>query len=111
MKTLEYTQLINKLPALLKADNNNYTVTYAIEESVYNGSTVYLNYTFDTNNIEYNSLVSAIIRQKYSQDDIEAIILNYLDKGVSEEYTQLQDWRLNAKSKAKEVLEIYERIH
>lgn len=48
---------------------------------------------------DYAHLVSAIIRSKYSADDVEAIIINYGD-GVDEhenEYRELLAWRNHAK--------------
>ena len=55
--------------------------------------------------IDYPSVVSAIVRCKYSQSDIEAIVLNGSDteEHVSE-YAALQAWRTEAKHIAKIVI-------
>lgn len=54
---------------------------------------------------EYGHLVSAIIRERYSADDVEAIILNYGDGDPDHEkyYNELQEWRKHAKELAKSV--------
>lgn len=57
----------------------------------------------------YGSIISAIISQRYSNDDVTAISLNYLNKEsasetkrieYSDEYQALQDWRSMAKEVA-----------
>ena len=55
--------------------------------------------------IDYPSVVSAIVRCRYSQSDIEAIVLN--GRGTDEhasEYAALQSWRAEAKRIAKIVI-------
>ena len=47
----------------------------------------------------YAHLVSACVRMKYSQDDVEAIILN----GRADELAELNAWRLACKDYAKEL--------
>lgn len=55
--------------------------------------------------IDYPSVVSAIVRCKYSQSDIEAIVLNGSDtEEHAEEYAALQAWRTEAKRIAKIVV-------
>jgi len=60
---------------------------------------------FDVNN--YPHIVSAIVRDRYSADDVEAIINNYLadPEGHSEEFVALQQWRDVAKRTARELIE------
>lgn len=56
---------------------------------------------------DYAPLVSAIVREEYTQDDVEAILNNYLsapDK-YGGEFNNLQSWRELAKKTAKEVIE------
>ena len=56
---------------------------------------------------DYHHLVAAIIRSRYSADDVEAIQLNYLnDKNGEhvEEWNDLQKWREKAKSAAREAI-------
>lgn len=54
---------------------------------------------------DYPHLVAAIIRAKYSADDVEAILLNRGDGDPDHEaqYEELQQWRKHAKDLAKEV--------
>ena len=55
--------------------------------------------------IDYPSVVSAIVRCRYSQSDIEAIVLNGSDTEEHEaEYQALQSWRSEAKRIAKIVV-------
>ena len=59
----------------------------------------------ELNAIDYPSVVSAIVRCKYSQSDIEAIVLNGSDtEEHAAEYTALQAWRAEAKRIAKIVV-------
>ena len=58
----------------------------------------------------YNARVNALIRQKYSQDEVEAIIANYLSYLSGEsanqtykmEYLEFQEYRQKCKEKAKD---------
>ena len=79
--------------------------------------------TFDCNQVDvngrtYNEIVSAIVSDKYSNDDVQAIIANYTeamdDKSEMDnekreeylnEYSNYQQWRKHAKSIATVVLE------
>ena len=55
--------------------------------------------------IDYPSVVSAIVRCKYTQSDIEAIVLNGSDtEEHASEYAALQAWRAEAKRIAKIVV-------
>ena len=55
--------------------------------------------------IDYPSVVSAIVRCKYSQSDIEAIVLNGSDtEEHASEYAAMQAWRAEAKRIAKIVV-------
>ena len=57
--------------------------------------------------IDYPSVVSAIVRCKYSQSDIEAIVLNGSDTDEhASEYAALQAWRTEAKRIAKIVVDL-----
>ena len=61
----------------------------------------------ELNAIDYPSVVSAIVRCKYSQSDIEAIVLNGSDtEEHASEYAALQAWRAEAKRIAKIVVEL-----
>ena len=58
----------------------------------------------------YNARVNALIRQKYSQDKVEAIIANYLsylsgesgNANYKTEYLEFQEYRQKCKEKAKD---------
>ena len=53
----------------------------------------------------YGEIVTAIIRARYTADQVEAIVLNGSDTPDHEaEYTALQEWRAEAKRVAKQVL-------
>ena len=55
--------------------------------------------------IDYPSVVSSIVRCRYSQSDIEAIVLNGSDTDEhASEYAALQAWRAEAKRIAKIVI-------
>ena len=55
--------------------------------------------------IDYPSVVATIVRCKYSQSDIEAIVLNGSDTDEhASEYADLQAWRAEAKRIAKIVV-------
>ena len=59
----------------------------------------------ELNAIDYPSVVSAIVRCRYSQSDIEAIVLNGNDtEEHASEYSALQAWRAEAKRIAKIVV-------
>lgn len=61
----------------------------------------------ELNAIDYPSVVSAIVRCKYSQSDIEAIVLNGSDtEEHASEYAALQTWRTEAKRIAKIVVDL-----
>ena len=60
----------------------------------------------ELNAIDYPSIVSAIVRCKYSQSAIEAIVLNDSDtEEHASEYAALQAWRSEAKRIAKIVVD------
>lgn len=56
---------------------------------------------------DYGSMVSCIIRGKYSEDAVEAILNNYLSdpSGHKQEFDELQDWRETAKQRAREIID------
>ena len=61
----------------------------------------------ELNAIDYPSVVAAIVRCKYSQSDIEAIVLNGSDTDEhASEYAALQAWRAEAKRIAKIVVDL-----
>jgi len=55
---------------------------------------------------DYGALVSTLVRSRFSADEVEAILNNYLgglEAGV-EDFDRLQQWRAEAKQKAKDIL-------
>lgn len=62
-----------------------------------------------------SAIISAVIRAKYDQDEMEAIINNYLEDPTDEDALadihEMQSWRNMAKLKAKEALEEDATLH
>lgn len=57
---------------------------------------------------KYSDLVSSLIRKKYSQSDVEAIVANFLDENSDDddiaEFNAFQEYRKECKAKAKQIL-------
>ena len=70
---------------------------------IYKYSYVKIKYPFT-----YEQLVSKIVRSVYSEDEMEALINNYLSDSetYSEKFTEMQAFRQEAKEIAKRVLNI-----
>lgn len=88
-----------------------YTISWGEEKFVNDlGVEVYKIFSVEIGReFSYGSIISAIISQRYSNDDVTAISLNYLNKECaseikrieySAEYQALQDWRSMAKEVA-----------
>lgn len=86
------------------------------EESVMK---LYECYTVDVNGRTYADVVAAIVNDKYSSDDVQALQSNYIEAKDAEselteakrneylaEWASFQDWRKQAKEVATEVVEI-----
>lgn len=58
--------------------------------------------TLETGVWDYGSIVSALVRSKYSGSDVEAIVQNKLngEMDADEEYEQLTEWRNKCKERA-----------
>ena len=55
----------------------------------------------DVNAIDYGSIVSAIVRDRYPQDRVEAILANGTDtEAHAAEFAEFQQWRAKAKEVA-----------
>ncbi len=54
---------------------------------------------------DYSCIISSIVRCKYSQDDVEAILCNHVEGRVEDEYDDLVSWRAMARTTAKKVIE------
>lgn len=58
----------------------------------------------------YDSLVSFLVRERYSQDNVESIINNYLeDTSNDTEFKELQVYRVECKELAKKCMELYNK--
>lgn len=57
------------------------------------------------NGLSYDDLVSMFIRERYSQDNVEAIINNYLSNPEKHkaEFDEMQAYRLGCKERAREI--------
>ena len=56
---------------------------------------------------DYARLVSFLVRERFSGDDVEAIQLNYMESKTTEhknEFAALKEWRAQVKEMAREVL-------
>lgn len=79
------------------------TVTaYSYEGDEPDGST-----KIEAESANYNDFVAGIIRMKYSQNDVEAILCNHGDGNAehAKEYEDFQAWREQAKEWANEILD------
>lgn len=79
------------------------TVTaYSYEGDEADGST-----KIEAESANYNDFVAGIIRMKYSQNDVEAILCNHGDGNAehAKEYDDFQAWREQAKQWANEILD------
>lgn len=80
-----------------------------VEREDENGGTKWLTIKLPPGEWTYAAIVSAIVRLYYAQDDVEAIMLNYQlapeDEEVATEFYKLQDWRAQAKARAKQLLQ------
>jgi hypothetical protein len=56
---------------------------------------------------DYPMLVSSLVRERYSEDDVEAIMNNYLadPEGHKADFDELQAWRVKAKEVARDVID------
>lgn len=97
--------------ALLKYSAGTTLVNYNITEvqrQITEGETI-TEWQSDTvevhNPVTYATIVSALIRTRYTEDAVEAIMLNGTDTPEhTAELQSLQQWRTEAKRIAKEVL-------
>ena len=64
--------------------------------------------TFSPGTLNYGDLVSAIVKSKYTDDEMSALINNYLldmeDTENKAKWEAMQSWRVEAKRQAKEIL-------
>ena len=58
---------------------------------------------------DYGRMVSYLVRERFSEDDVEAIQQNYIESKTTEhknEFLELKNWRASVKAMAREVLGI-----
>lgn len=103
----------------LKWGQREYTLSYEITEStsqpegmqLEEGQTYYswIETTLPLGKPTYDDIVSKIVKTKYSDDEMTALINNHLLDDGDEEHTaewkEMQEWRANAKKIAKEAVE------
>jgi hypothetical protein len=99
----------------IKLGLKQYTIAFDVQKSSdetnlgYSWSEV----TFGAGVPSYSEIVAAIIRSRYDDDRMQALINNHLlDDGDAEheaEWDAMQKWRAEAKQKAKEILAAIEQ--
>lgn len=97
-----------KKPQVVKDCKTHFELSYNINETK-EGETERTMYNFDfvkVVNLDYETIVSAIIRQKYSIDQEFALNNNYQTEGTSQEWEEYQSYRILAKQTAKSILGI-----
>ena len=69
--------------------------------------------TLETGVWDYDAIVSALVRSKYSVSDVEAIVQNKLNGAMDadEEYAELTGWRNKCKERAAYLMNLGERQH
>ena len=102
-------ELPEKVVQKLRFGQRQYTVNFNVESG---GGTDYKyrweSVTLDPGVWNYGAIVSAIIKERYSEDAMQAVINNYLltpptDEAV-EEFNAMQLWRFFAKQVAHEAI-------
>lgn len=89
--------------SMSESDGDGHTVTaYSYEGTEIDGST-----KIEAESASYREFVAGLVRTKYSQSDVEAILCNHGDGDEEHEaeYQAFQEWREQAKQIAKELLE------
>lgn len=81
-----------------------YNIT-ARKDGIYECEETEYNHRGPLSSDDYGPMVSAVIRSRYSQDQVEAITQNYLADPSSheQEFLSLQDWRNEAKRIVKDI--------
>ena len=115
MNTLKYT-ISEDRPLRFETISGGYKLNYDItqlEDGTWQYytmplSTTMYNYIKGDNDKIYECVISKIVRQRYPDNDMTAILSNYLAEPENEKYQQeffeLQNWRKLAKTTAKSVV-------
>lgn len=95
---------MNEIPLVSVTVARKYytTVNFEIEEDSCSSATVVTDEPLSKD--DYGKVVAAIVRFRYSADDVEAIQLNYIEGENKEEFEELRMWRMYAKQKAREAM-------
>lgn len=92
----------------IKLGMKQYTIAFDVKETE-DGQYQWSEVTLSPGIPSYGVLVSAIVRGRYTDDEMQAIVNNHLlDDGNEEheaEWDEMQAWRAEAKKVAKEILE------
>lgn len=87
----------------LKIGSRKYTINIKFEDS--RERTVLV---VSKQNMNYDYLVSTLIKTRYNDNKVQAIINNYLldsdDENIIKEFNEMQEWRKISKQIAKEIL-------
>lgn len=76
-------------------------LNYLVEQSTNEqGETIYIFESVKYSSLDRNHLIETVIRDKYSQSQVEAIFANYLSGNDTGEYNEFQNWRNLAKAVA-----------
>lgn len=80
------------------------------EENSEQGKFSYLQVEMYPSQMNRSAIISAVIRSRFDRDKMEAVMNNYLENPADEEaladFTEMQNWRKQAKAIAKEALEV-----
>lgn len=95
----------------IKLGMKQYTIAFDIQETTNDDNLVqyvWNEVTFPVGKPTYGDIVASIIHGRYSDNEIQAIINNYLledgDKEHEKEWNDMQAWRAKAKQLAKLIL-------
>ena len=107
-------EFFNEIPQLISVSvtkkGYHTTINFNIEETEggYTADSVTIVTEAPICEDDYGKIVSALVRYRFSQDEVEAIQLNYMESKTTEhknEFNELRDWRAFSKQKAREVLD------
>lgn len=95
---------MNEIPLVSVTVARKYytTINFEIEDDSCSSATIATDGPISKE--DYGKVVAAIVRFKYSADDVEAIQLNYIEGENKEEFEELRMWRMYAKQKAREAM-------
>lgn len=118
MKVFEVLEVVPKSGIIVREEGDIIRVFFDIEkqkaETSKSGDVIVPDGMYTMENVDvcgartYDSIVNAIVCDRYPADKMQAIINNHLLEGESKEheaeFAEMQAWRVKAKSVAKEVV-------